>query len=333
MNQRNGVLDVLRVIACLLVIAFHLIHKGSILVGYRIDGPVESVIDFISSYGWWGVPLFFSISGYVIFMTAENVTVKDFVRKRFNRLFPIYWMAITVTAFCTYGDPEYAVSIRDLLINLTMLQHLFPVSWNVQPVDGAYWSLSVELQFYFLVAIMIATNQLKHVKAWMIVWLFLSAISQHLPWRVDQILCLKWAPFFSIGMITYLNKKENASRWSMQNLVLFVLAADIGMRGIKYEEDHVLIGLMLAQIIVFCAIGCNLFYVKSTSVSTYLGMITYPIYLIHQNVGYVVIKTFYIQNQYWSIFLIAFTIGAAYSAFMIMADNRIQQRLRVLKTV
>ena len=54
-------------------------------------------------YGYFGVNLFFIISGFVIFMTLQRTErPMDFVVSRFSRLFPSYWAAIILTFAVTH---------------------------------------------------------------------------------------------------------------------------------------------------------------------------------------------------------------------------------------
>jgi peptidoglycan/LPS O-acetylase OafA/YrhL len=78
---------------------------------------------------------------------------------RVRRLYPAYWVACTLCfvavrlfrpAFGAVGSSSiFDVSLRDYCYNLTMLQTFF----GVRDVDGAYWTLAVEITFYFLVSL------------------------------------------------------------------------------------------------------------------------------------------------------------------------------------
>jgi len=70
----------------------------------------------------------------------------DFVVSRFSRLFPAYWFAIFLTFVITHllGLPGKLVGIGTAFANMIMLHGFF----KVPHVDGVYWTLEVELQFY-----------------------------------------------------------------------------------------------------------------------------------------------------------------------------------------
>ncbi|MFP3648673.1 acyltransferase family protein, partial [Paraburkholderia sp. SIMBA_054] len=75
-------------------------------------------------------------------------SVKEFFKRRALRLYPAYIVAVIITfvAVKVYDLKGRGVSLSDAIVNLTMLQgHLL-----IPHVDGAYWSLTVELTFYII---------------------------------------------------------------------------------------------------------------------------------------------------------------------------------------
>lgn len=85
-------LDALRGIAALSVMLFHYTAY------YRklFNTPFSENVDF--KYGFYGVSLFFMISGFVIFMTIKKCnTASEFAFKRFTRLYPTFWVCVIIT--------------------------------------------------------------------------------------------------------------------------------------------------------------------------------------------------------------------------------------------
>jgi peptidoglycan/LPS O-acetylase OafA/YrhL len=137
-----GSLDGLRAIAILAVV-WH--HAAGAVPGWRI-----------TSRGFLGVDLFFTISGFLIVTLllrerrrTGTVSLRDFYIRRFLRIFPAYYLMLLVvgTAFVKFGGASAAGVKRDLpfaiffLSNLTSKPGLLSITW----------SLSVEEQFYMLV--------------------------------------------------------------------------------------------------------------------------------------------------------------------------------------
>ena len=122
-NSRILELDVLRGLAALGVVLFHY------TVVYPLSyNPYESTL-FKFPLGYYGLHLFFMISGFVIFMTLERTAHSlDFIVSRFSRLFPCYWAAVILTFlilknFSLYLNlcPLLDVEFKNALINFSML--------------------------------------------------------------------------------------------------------------------------------------------------------------------------------------------------------------------
>ncbi len=125
-------LDALRGIACILVVFFH----------FNVNQPAAW---HWVNLGVGGVDLFFMISGFVIFYSLEkNHNAVDFFVARFSRLYPAYWVAVSITSALVLLNGG-TIHLHDFLVNLTMLQGYF----GVEDIDGAYWTLGIELLFLF----------------------------------------------------------------------------------------------------------------------------------------------------------------------------------------
>ena len=185
-------IDLLRFLAALSVVFFHYTFLAD--VGHDI--PVAALPDIaqISRYGYLGVELFFMISGFVILLSAHGRSTTAFVHSRIVRLFPAYWLAVTLTtaSLVMWGHDRFTVSLGQYLANLTMLHKFF----GVRHIDGVYWTLIVELKFYFLVWLLLRTGAMSHLRRWIWLWLAFAALSWLLPEpvqdRMRSLLVVGW---------------------------------------------------------------------------------------------------------------------------------------------
>ena len=91
-DARVRELDVLRGLAAAAVVLFHYTVRYGALYGY----PAPPIVRVPT--GFYGVEVFFCISGFVIFMTLDRTRrPMDFVVSRVSRLWPAYIVAIAVT--------------------------------------------------------------------------------------------------------------------------------------------------------------------------------------------------------------------------------------------
>jgi len=276
---RLGELDALRGIAASIVLLFHYTtHSEAVL-------PDVHPIAYGVSWGGYGVHLFFAISGFVILMTLERTRhTMDFIVSRFARLFPAYWTAIIFTTIAVglLGAGELAQPLSVVLVNLSMLQ-----SWFYLPsVDGAYWSLAIELSFYFCMWGLWRLDLLKRIETVMLGWLALDLLwwlVPALPSRLALLLAVPYVPYFAIGMAAY-RVRIGARRWRQQVPVVGLGLIIVALPG---KAEVVAVYVMICAI--FTALTAGRLRWLANPLLLWLGALSYPLYLIHQNFGYALI--------------------------------------------
>lgn len=291
-DQRLHEIDLLRGLACLAVVAFHYLSRGP-RAGW-MEGVFWPMTDAVARYGYLGVHLFFMISGFVILYSAQEATPRSFVASRAARLYPAFWIAATITASAIWltGDTRFAISANDYLINLSMFAHWFKVPY----VDGAYWSLACEIHFYIYVWLALRFRLLHRAEWLMVGWLLVSLINAVRPiWPLEFWLNARWAPFFIAGGTCFLIRQQGATVLRAGLLcAAYLLAlwyAVDGSRSTFLQED-------LCNPLVI-ALLISLFFALFTWQALYplrdfrwrgagiLGALTYPMYVLHQNLGYI----------------------------------------------
>lgn len=271
-------LDALRGIAVLLVIAFHYTARFPILFSEHAPMP------WTLGWGDDGVQLFFAISGFVILMTLDRVTrARDFVRARFSRLFPTYWTAMLITALVVLaaGVTRLQVSPLAFAANATMLH-----SWlSIPSVDGAYWSLAVELQFYAMMLLLWWCRALPRLHWLLAAWLLLHLVwglNPALPSRVGEVLILPHIPYFALGMVVYLYRTARISGIVAGALTLLAVI----VAGLVIPRAWLVCGVIA---LLFWAVQFGWMRWLAVRPLLWVGALSYPLYLLHQNIGYVII--------------------------------------------
>ena len=285
-SKRLLELDVLRGIAALGVVLFHYTVRYNMLYHHS----QELLVYF--PYGSYGIELFFMISGFVIFMTLERSQNLDFVVGRFSRLYPAYWTAVllTFTVVRLAGLPGKQISFGSVLLNLTMFQQFLHVSH----VDGVYWTLELELSFYIIMFTLHKLRLLKSINSVAIGWLLLMVIAAVLEKHaflavspnIKTFLLLNYANVFITGIMLYKIYEEGASIKRYAIIIACVLV---------YKIDHSWSDIVVfaAFVLVFRLISLGRFKFIRVKPLIFLGTISYTLYLVHQNIGYVVIRMLY----------------------------------------
>ncbi len=280
---RLAELDALRGIAAMVVVLFHYTWQMKNIL------PHTQVPAFGLSWGHYGVELFFAISGFVIFMTLERTqATADFLVSRFARLFPAYWIAILLTTLTVHvlHEPKLVQPVSVIATNFSMLQgHLYLPS-----VDGAYWSLTVELSFYACMLALWRLRALRHIEAILIGWIALKLLwfaVPSLPSRIGMMLLVDYIPFFAIGVAAY-RVRSGARAWAQQIPVLIMgLFATL---TVLPADERVAAAIVFAAVAgIMAALVRGQLGLLNGRVFIWLGGISYPLYLLHQNIGITII--------------------------------------------
>lgn len=161
-------LDHLRLLAALLVFAYHFFHF------YRGEWRSYPDLPFLGLIveGHTGVGLFFVLSGF-IFMTialaSGQIDYRHFLRNRLLRIAPLF-LSVFVVAISIGRDRFVATDLLYLFV--TNLGGA-PTSWHF--ATGPAWSISVEFTFY-LVFPFLAAATLKRGPLYLVHWLVLLLV-------------------------------------------------------------------------------------------------------------------------------------------------------------
>ncbi len=311
-------LDVLRLFAALSVVIFHYSFRGAAADDLtRVSLPA---LVPITKYGYLGVDLFFVISGFVIAWSAEGRHWLQFAVARFARIYPAFVVCMTLTFLVTMliGAPRFDASLEQWVANLFIFS---PIAG--QPfMDGAYWSIAYELVFYGWMALLIAAGLFpRFTQIILIVWLAISMLNEHLLGFgiLQKLFVTDHSGFFVAGVVIYLLRRGDRSVLTLTLLVLSVLVAlDQVMIGAAWFRDHyhsatsttalILCGLG-AITLVAAAVHIRGLPIPSATVAA-IGGLTYPLYLLHQHVGFMLLNRF--EGVFAAPVLVALTV-----AFMI----------------
>jgi peptidoglycan/LPS O-acetylase OafA/YrhL len=98
------------------------------------------------SLGRVGVVAFFLVSGYVIPLSLERQSQRTFWIRRFFRLYPVYWLAVAAYVAVSWDALTDAgsLSAQRVVLNVLMVQGAIGVVSILPPG----WTLGIELVFY-----------------------------------------------------------------------------------------------------------------------------------------------------------------------------------------
>ncbi|QUJ66499.1 acyltransferase [Photobacterium sp. GJ3] len=286
-KQRLTELDALRGLAALAVVLYHYFYRYDALYGHP-----GLAVDWAYA-GRFGVHLFFIISGFVIFWTLNRVERPvDFVVSRVSRLYPVYWFAVALT-YCVVsvmGLPGREVDSVAALANLLMCHQWF----GIPHVDGVYWTLTVELMFYVWMFGLFLIGLLKQAERIFMVVMVADVVvrlsGSDMPPFLSQLLILPYLPMFTAGICFYKIWQGLQTNAAYRTLLMCAV-----ILGINYSVSQFALMLLIMLSFWLAVIRGALGFLTWRPL-VFLGTISYSLYLVHQNLGYVVIQLFYGQD-------------------------------------
>lgn len=299
-----AILDGLRGVAALMVVAFHL-----------FEAHATSHQDQLINHGYLAVDFFFLLSGFVIGYAYDDrwgkMTTGNFFKRRLIRLQPMVVLGSVIGAICYYFQasaifPPIAQTpvwqmLLIMLIGCTMIP--IPPSMDIRgwsetyPLNGPAWSLFFE----YVVNIFYALGVRKFSKTLLYILVALSAVALiHLAvnqgdviggWSLDATqLHIGFArvmfPFFGgllLFRVTKLRNIKNAFVWSSLLTIIVLAVPRIGtpehlwMNGL-YES---LIIVLVFPLIIFIGASGEIQSSMGKKICKFLGDISYPIYITH----------------------------------------------------
>jgi peptidoglycan/LPS O-acetylase OafA/YrhL len=299
---RLRALDGLRLVAALMVAAYHYGGRDGEVSQAWGSSPREQfpTLHEYFAYGCLGVQVFFVISGFVICMSGWGRPLKSFFASRASRLLPAYWVAVAlVTAVFALPVVAYdAVSPSDALVNLTMLQ----MPLGVDRVLGVCWTLWAEVRFYALFALCVVLPGANRRRVIMFCagWTLATVIAQNanMP-LLDIVVMPEYAPFFIGGVGLYLVHldRRDAYGWGIV-AVSWLIGQHFAVQGLWHAPDaggfsyRSSMGIVLVVTFGFVAVAAiALGWLRWANWRwlTVAGALTYPFYLVHEHLGWVVI--------------------------------------------
>lgn len=283
-----------------MVVLFHYGFRG-----YAADNL--SIMPYLSAtpvlkYGFLGVELFFMISGFVILMTASSGSLRRFAISRIVRLYPAYWACCTITflTILAFGGERFTATFGQFLINMTMFNEFV----GVPSIDGVYWSLAVELKFYGLVAFILFIRQIHHTQWLLIAWLAATLVTMIFPvsWAIRWILIADYSTYFIAGATCFLIYSKGAS---LLRMLIFLTAWALAMkssiqhapgleRQFKESFDPAVIALLITFFFaVMLLVALRKTFGMARKNWVVIGALTYPLYLLHQKIGYMIFNVAY----------------------------------------
>lgn len=313
-QQKNlHLIQILRGIASMLVVLYHMARNFSEILQ-------QSFFFNIFNFGWSGVDIFFVLSGFIIAyanqnFVAEPTKVVTFLKRRFIRIFPIYWIVISLflaaqLVFPLFYRSHFELSSANFLATYLLLPgHVM--------INGVSWTLTNELFFYllFTLAILIPVKKysLYLLLAYFVLLLVYALTGLDLAGGNGYIELLV-SPMnieFFLGVFIVLIIDKISKKWVwpllLTGILLFLTGAyfsnhEIGMisNGVNPLLNRVVLFGFPSFLVILAIVKIELNKpIPVKKIFLHLGDASYSIYLIHLPLAaafYKILRKLHIYN-------------------------------------
>ena len=314
--KRFYYIELLRFIAAMSVILWHyqtffkpFSSFSSIeITSNKLTQPFYSFLEIFYNHGHLGVPLFWSISGFVfahVYLEEKKGTSgKEFFINRFARLYPLHFATLMMVAFLQIISFKFTENFQIYNINdlYHFLLHLFFISgWGFQEgssFNNPIWSVSVELviyAFFFISIFYLDKYKIKFAVSVYILLLIMdkSGISGNHP--EPKTFFFDCAKLFFSGIIVFFLYQNFKKK-------LYLIAISIVLILLSFVGNFKAFLFFPSVLLLFA--GLEMFiYQRLKKPFQFFGNLTYALYLLHIPVQVLIILIFGYFNFSSTIFL------------------------------
>ena len=265
----------------------------------------------ILNKGQEAVYVFFSLSGFLIIRqlyieksTTNTINLISFYKRRILRIFPLYYLILSfgliyyrliLPSFGFYYQSNYDL-LEGILLSYTFFCNIFAV-YNPGGIIEILWSISIEEQFYLLIAPLLFLVPNRYIKRFLFVFslvYFTFYFSEKLYLLKEYQMLFFYFSFSGLCSILMLNDTVKLHKYSYLFLLIFTFYF-----ATPYFRDYldnvfyhffsmVLFGLTISSLSV------EPMKLLENKTLKYLGKISYGIYMYHaimiQFVGFLFLK-------------------------------------------
>lgn len=322
----------LRGATVLMIVLYHITYRFTTLY---TESAVQGWQLFISMCGKIGVSIFLIISAYFLYSDKQNKVFKllKFYKKKFLRLWPLYFISISLTYIVLrlINLPDRTFDFKTYLYNIFWINGFVGKPY----IDGAHWYLTTLLGVIIFVGAFkkIGLEQKIYTYVlWMISAVVINVLCRVFRWDIlaffYNIVGGDFVGIVCIGIFLHMFlTKKNTIKINKENILLFV--------GILIATGHAIImcgfwravgAIIGGVLLVFCIkTKAKIF---RNRIFLFFGMISYPLYLCHQNIAYAIEYNLMTITGHHSILhvIVAFVSVVLVAVLLWLFDKYIIQR-------
>jgi peptidoglycan/LPS O-acetylase OafA/YrhL len=298
-NNKLLGLEVIRFISAFAVLFWHYQHFS--FIAYKPSDfvteqqPFYSIFSFFYNYGFFGVQVFWCISGFIFFWkyrdTIANklISSKQFFVLRFSRLYPLHILTLLLVLslqIAYFLQKHYFFVLQHNDAKHFMLQIFFASNWGFQN-GGSFnvpiWSLSVEVLIYILFFLFLRIFGRSIYINIGIVLLCVIAKMAKVPSPIIDCLTFFYIGGFSAIAFQHIEKSKYKKLFDSLSIIFVILAppATLILKLHEFRYFSVLFLMIYTPVLLYCAAHDFKTHPAIKNFIEMIGNLTYSSYLMH----------------------------------------------------
>lgn len=287
-SARNRTLDAVRFALIAAVMAYHY------TIRWTPPHNPHDLYHYGTSYspyfeiGLYGVHVFFMLSGYFVAIALDRYSdAVAFLYRRVIRIYPAFLVCCTLTfALGPVMPAQFRVGAWDYILSLGFVAE----NVGARFVDGAYWSLAVEMKFYLFACLLFALLGRRYWIGLIGVGAAGALLGLVAPKAAKEILLAPYMPMFlaGVGLAHHAAFRRGAVAVPLYAVSAALLALHRDTFALHGEPSGLVAACVAGAMILVVLVACSGIDVALGPLP-YLGVISYEIYLLHQKIGVAII--------------------------------------------
>lgn len=323
-RERRGAFEIIKYLAAFQVFFGHAFKH------LHIQGNLDFFSRILSLF--YGVPVFFCISGFLIMTSVEHCdNFKEYLKRRILRIFPELWICVVLELIAVIVFYREKINYLKLALfgmgQATLFQFWTPSflrDYGCGVPNGSLWTITIILQFYIL-AILI--NKCQKVKTWCvlffssllcgIVYPMLSGKIHIMVYKLIGITILPYLWLFMLGATVYIYRNKLLNILMRYWWIFLILDTIVVFGDFDIDASYPLLQCIFMGLWVFgFAYRFPKLHLKTD--------ISYEFYLVHMIVINVFIELNMIGN--WLILVISFIYSIAWGYIIYFINKNLLKK-------
>jgi len=345
-------IELLRFASAVAVLVFHYQHFA--FVGDKKPNfvataqPFYSLLSLFYGYGFYGVQIFWCISGFIFFwkygsaIPARKVSGYQFFVLRFSRLYPLHFATLLFVAFLQVfyfaRHGEYFVYQCNDLYHF-VLQLFMASNWGspVESFNGPIWSISIEVLLY-----MVFFLGLRYISGSVVVLSLMTAVPAAILFlKISAHPVFSCMMYFYLGCLTafaYARVKDSARRRAVATGIALLAIAAVTVLQLFVTVKPVYFLLVFSPALIMLSVILIPATRHTSGVLVAAGSMTYSSYLLHVPIQLTVVTLASYASLsipiYSATFFLSYIAGTLLLSFLcfkhfeLPAQNYLRRRFR-----